>query len=56
MTSTNTMPIGMAPTTAAGTISVTGSQQAWFLGGERVGYDPKARAIDRAQGALSMCS
>jgi hypothetical protein len=27
------------------------SAQAWFAGGERVGYDPKARAIVGAQGA-----
>jgi hypothetical protein len=27
------------------------SGQAWFAGGERVGYDPKARAIVAAQGA-----
>src|ERR1700756_903526 len=27
------------------------SAQAWFAGGERVGYDPKARAIVPAQGA-----
>ncbi len=27
------------------------SAHAWFAGGERVGYDPKARAIVRAQGA-----
>src|ERR1700747_1557861 len=27
------------------------SAQAWFAGGERVGYDPKARAILGAQGA-----
>jgi pimeloyl-ACP methyl ester carboxylesterase len=27
------------------------SAQGWFAGGERVGYDPKARAIVRAQGA-----
>jgi hypothetical protein len=24
----------------------TPSAEAWFAGGERVGYDPKARAID----------
>jgi hypothetical protein len=27
------------------------SAQAWFAGGERVGYDPKARAIVAAQDA-----
>jgi pimeloyl-ACP methyl ester carboxylesterase len=39
----------------AGTIaysSETSSAQAWFAGGERAGYDPKARAIVPAQGAL----
>jgi pimeloyl-ACP methyl ester carboxylesterase len=30
---------------------LTPSAQAWFAGGERVGYDPKARAIVAAQGA-----
>jgi pimeloyl-ACP methyl ester carboxylesterase len=29
----------------------TPSAQAWFAGGERVGYDPKARAMVAAQGA-----
>jgi pimeloyl-ACP methyl ester carboxylesterase len=29
----------------------TPSAQSWFAGGERVGYDPKARAIVSAQGA-----
>jgi hypothetical protein len=29
----------------------TPSAQAWFAGGERVGYDPKARAIVAAQNA-----
>ena len=51
MTPSNTMHIGTAPTTAAGTISGTPSQEAWFAGGERVGYDPTARAIVPAQGA-----
>jgi len=38
----------------AGTIaysSETSSAQAWFAGGERAGYDPKARVIVPAQGA-----
>jgi pimeloyl-ACP methyl ester carboxylesterase len=44
--------IVMAPTTTlAGTASGTPSQEAWFAGGELFGYDPKARAIDRMQGA-----
>src|SRR5262250_281800 len=40
------------PTAAAGKIGGTPSAQTWFAGGERVGYDPKARAIVAAQGAL----
>ena len=35
----------------AGNIRETSSAQAWFAGGERVGYDPKTRAIVRAQDA-----
>jgi len=38
-------------TAAAGEIGGTPSAQAWFAGGERVGYDPKARAIIAGQGA-----
>jgi pimeloyl-ACP methyl ester carboxylesterase len=38
-------------TTAAGKSGGTPSAQAWFAGGHRVGYDPKARAMVRAQGA-----
>jgi pimeloyl-ACP methyl ester carboxylesterase len=38
-------------TAAAGTVVGTPSAQAWFAGGERVGYDPTARAIVVAQGA-----
>jgi pimeloyl-ACP methyl ester carboxylesterase len=37
-------------TAAAGKIGGTPSAQAWFAGGERIGYDPKARAIVGAQG------
>jgi len=37
-------------TGAAGEIGGTPSAQAWFAGGERVGYDPKARAMVAAQG------
>ena len=36
--------------TAVGT-GPTASTQAWFAGGERVGYDPKARSIVAAQDA-----
>ena len=36
-------------TVAAGKVGGTPSAQAWFAGGERIGYDPKARAIVRAQ-------
>src|SRR5258708_27998779 len=45
------MHIATMPTAAAGKFGETPSAQAWFAGGERVGYDPKARAIVRAQGA-----
>src|SRR5262249_32812429 len=37
-------------TAAAGEIGDTPSAQTWFAGGERVGYDPKARAMVAAQG------
>jgi hypothetical protein len=40
----------------AGELGVTPSAQTWFAGGERVGYDPEARAIVRAQMRLSTCS
>jgi pimeloyl-ACP methyl ester carboxylesterase len=46
MSFSNTMPIAATRTTIR-----TPSAQAWFAGGERVGYDPKARAIVAAQGA-----
>ena len=39
------------PTAAAGKVGGMPSAQAWFAGGERVGYDPKARAIVAAQDA-----
>jgi pimeloyl-ACP methyl ester carboxylesterase len=51
MIRSNTMHIATMPTAGAGQIGGTPSAQAWFVGGERVGYDPKARAIVRAQGA-----
>ena len=44
MSFSNTMPIAATRTTIR-----TPSAQAWFAGGERVGYDPKARAIVAAQ-------
>src|SRR5215469_11222651 len=37
-------------TAAAAEIGGTPAAQAWFAGGERVGYDPKARAMVAAQG------
>lgn len=40
-----------AVTGSAGCEDPTLSAQAWFAGGERVGYDPKARAIVTAQDA-----
>src|SRR5499425_1059321 len=38
-------------TAAAERVGPTPSAQAWFAGGERVGYDPKARAVVAVQGA-----
>ena len=46
MSFSNTMPIAATRTTIG-----TPSAKAWFAGGERVGYDPKARAIVAAQDA-----
>ena len=46
MTQSNTIH-----TAAARKIGETPSAQAWFAGGERIGYDPKERAIVAAQGA-----
>src|SRR5258708_40051715 len=37
-------------TTSAARTHGIPSAQAWFAGGERIGYDPNARAILRAQG------
>src|SRR5712692_1429272 len=51
MISSSSMHIATKLTETAGKIGGTPSAQAWFAGGERVGYDPKARAIVRAQGA-----
>ena len=45
MNSSNTMQ-----TAAVQKIDATSSAEAWFAQGERLGYDPKARAI-RAEGA-----
>jgi len=42
--------VGAATDTAAHA-GPTPSAQGWFAGGERVGYDPKARAIVAAQDA-----
>src|SRR6267378_3741538 len=51
MTRSNTMHIATMPTATAAKIDGAPSAQAWFAGGERVGYDPKGRAIVRAQSA-----
>jgi len=51
MTRSNTMHIATMPTATAGKIDGVPSAQAWFAGGEHVGYDPKGCAIVRAQGA-----
>jgi pimeloyl-ACP methyl ester carboxylesterase len=48
MIRSDTMHIATMPPAAAGG---TPSAKAWFAGVERVGYDPKTRAIVRAQGA-----
>jgi pimeloyl-ACP methyl ester carboxylesterase len=44
------LPAALQPA-AAETVGGTPSAQAWFAAGERVGYDPKARAVVAAQGA-----
>jgi pimeloyl-ACP methyl ester carboxylesterase len=51
MIRSNSMQIANMPTAAAGKIGGTPSAQAWFASGERVGYDPKAGAIVRAESA-----
>jgi hypothetical protein len=51
MISSNSMHIATKLTETAGKIGGTLSAQAWFAGGERVGYDPKGRTIVRAQSA-----
>src|SRR6202045_3535825 len=51
MISSNSMHIATTLTETAGKIGGTPSAQSWFAGGERIGYDPKARAIVAAQGA-----
>src|SRR5215467_4639176 len=51
MTRSNTAHTPTARAAADGTISRTLSAETWFAGGERVGYDPEARAIVQAQGA-----
>ena len=39
------------PSASAGAIGKPASAEAWFAGGERIGYDPEARAIVRTKGA-----
>ncbi len=39
------------PSASAGAIGDPPSAEAWFAGGERIGYDPEARAIVRTKGA-----
>jgi pimeloyl-ACP methyl ester carboxylesterase len=51
MIHSRTMHIATMPNAAAGKIGGTPSAETWFAGGERVGYNPKARVIVRAQGA-----
>ena len=45
------LPAAAPQPAAAERVGGTPSVQAWFTSGERVGYDPKARAIVAAQGA-----
>ena len=40
------------PSASPGAIGKPASAQAWFAGGERIGYDPEARAIVRTNGAV----
>jgi pimeloyl-ACP methyl ester carboxylesterase len=51
MTPSNTMHIDMTPATTAGIISGTPSQESWFAGGERVGYDPGVHVVVRGKDA-----
>jgi len=39
-------------TASAGAISEPAPAEAWFAGGERIGYDPEARAIVRTKEAV----
>src|SRR5215471_4419185 len=47
----NMLDLVSAVTDTADDAGATPSAQAWFAGGERIGYDPKARAIVAAQEA-----
>jgi pimeloyl-ACP methyl ester carboxylesterase len=51
MISSNSMHIATKLTETACKIGGTPSAEAWFAGGERVGYDPRGRAVVRAQSA-----
>jgi len=51
MTPSNTMHIDMTPATTAGIISGTQSQESWFAGGERLGYDPRVHVVVRGKDA-----
>jgi pimeloyl-ACP methyl ester carboxylesterase len=51
VTPSNTMHIDMTPATTAGIISGTPSQESWFAGGERVGYDPRVHVVVRGKDA-----
>ena len=51
MTPSNTMHIDMTPATTAGIISGPPSQEAWFAGGERLGYDPRVHVVVRGKDA-----
>ena len=51
MIHSSTMHIATMPNAAAGEIGGPPSAQAWFAGGERVGYDSRSGSIVQAQGA-----
>ena len=51
MTPSNTMHIDMTPATTAEIISGTPSQECWFAGGERLGYDPRVHVVVRGKDA-----
>ncbi len=51
MTLSNTLHMATLPTVTAGRLNGIVAAESWFAGGERIGYDPNARAIVRARTA-----